>query len=116
MIRTISTVALVFAAVLGSSACGKDSPFCRMRQGEARADLKALQEAQTKFHERNGRFARSLDELGFTAPDPNYYDVSIESASNDAYVGKALGKRTVAGDEWRIDQLGNPIVTRNACQ
>lgn len=115
-IRSISSVVLVVAATLGASGCGKGSAFCRMRQGEARADLNALHEAQTKFREAHGRFARSMDELNFTAPDPNYYDVSIESASNDAYFAKALGKRTVQGDEWTIDQLGNPIVRTNACR
>ncbi len=114
-IRSISSVVLVAAVALGAAACGKPSVACRMRQGEATANLSALNEAQAKFHEANGRFAGSMDELNFTAPDPNYYDVSIESASATAYLAKAVGKRTVAGDEWTIDQLGNPVIRNNAC-
>ena len=90
--------------------------MCRMRQGEAKADLSALHAAQTNFHEAHEHFARTFEELHFTAPDPNYYELSIESASKDAYVAKALGTRSVAGDEWRINQLGNPIVVTSSCQ
>jgi hypothetical protein len=116
MTRRISSVALVLAVALGSAACGKDSPMCRMRQGEAKADLKALDAAQTKFRETHAHFARSLEELHFKAPDPNYYELSIESASVDAYSAKALGTRSVAGDEWRINELGNPIIVTSSCQ
>ena len=115
-IRSISSVLFVFAVTLGASSCGKTSAFCRLRQQEARADLNALHEEQNKFRQAHGRFARSMDELNFTAPDPNFYDVSIVSASNDTYSAKALGKRSVQGDEWTIDQLGNPVVRTNVCQ
>ena len=106
----------MLAVAFGSAACGKNSPMCRMRQGEAKADLTALDEAQTRFHEAHQRFARSLEELHFTAPDPNYYELSIESASENAYSAKAIGTRSVAGDVWRINQLGNPIVVTSSCQ
>lgn len=114
-IRSISSFAFVAAVALAAVACGKPSVACRMRQSEAKANLGALNEAQTKFRERTGHFAGSLDELKFTAPDPNYYDVRIVSASTDTYLAKATGKRSVLGDEWTVDQLGHPIVQTNAC-
>ncbi len=108
--RVISCLVLSIAC----AACTRDQQ-CHMRQKEARADLFALNDAQAKFHESHGRFARSFEELNFATPDQNYYDVSIESASADAYTAKALGKRNVKGDEWTINQLGNPVMRTSAC-
>ncbi len=112
-LRIISSV-IVVAAVAVSVGCR--DPYCRTRQKEARDDLSALNDAQAKFRESNGRFARSFDELGFVTPDPNYYDLAIESASADTYFAKAMGKGVVRGDEWTINQEGNPVVRANACQ
>jgi hypothetical protein len=115
-IRSVSSVVLIAAIALGATACGKPSVACRMRQGDAKANLNAVNRAQAKFRETNGHFARSMDELNFVAPDPNFYDVRIVSASTDTYLAQAVGKRkVVAGDEWTIDQRGNPIVVHNAC-
>jgi hypothetical protein len=112
-LHAISSVVFVAAIAV---AVGCRDPYCRTRQKEARDDLSALNDAQAKFREANGRFARSFDELGFVTPDPNYYDVAIESASADTYSAKALGKGALRGDEWTINQQGNPVVRTNACQ
>ena len=114
MIRHISSVAL--AAVLVSvCACSKNDVLCRMRQNDAKVDLERLNEAEAHFREQHGHFATSA-ELAFTPPDPEYYDVAIESATADTYRAKAMGKRRLAGDEWSVDQLGNPILESNACR
>jgi len=103
-------------AVVLASACSKPTPYCRLRQSEARANLSALQEAQSAFRERHGHFANSFDELHFTPPDPNYYDVRIVTASNDAYLATATGKRVVDGDVWSIDERGTPVLKSDACR
>ncbi len=108
-------IALLFLGVL-VAACGKDSYACRSRQSEAKADLTAVNNAQTKFREANSKFASSFEELHFIAPETNNYDVKIEAASATTYSAIATGKGAAKGDLWSIDQLGNPVVKTDACQ
>ena len=116
MIRHISSVALAVFVVVSASACGKSSPFCRMRQNDAKVDLSALDDAEAKFREAHGHFATSA-ELAFTPPDADYYDVRIVAAGPDTYSAKAIGKRgKMNGDVWTVNQLGHPIAESNACR
>jgi hypothetical protein len=115
MIRHISSVALAVFVVVSASACGKSGVACHMRQRDAKVNLEALDDAEAKFREAHGHFATSA-ELAFTTPDPEHYDVTIESAGPDTYVAKAIGKRGLGGDVWTVNQLGHPVVVTNACE
>lgn len=108
-------IGLLFVGIMVAS-CGKDSYVCRSRQSEAKADLTALNNAQTKFREAHGKFAGSFEELQFTTPEANNYDVKIEAASPTTYSAVATGKGAAKGDAWTIDQLGNPVVKNDSCQ
>lgn len=115
MIRHISSVALAVFVVVSASACGKSSIACRMRQRDAKVNLDALNDAEAKFREAHGHFATS-GELAFTTPNPERYDVVVESAGPDTYSAKAIGKRGLSGDVWTVNQLGHPVVESNACR
>ncbi len=115
MIRHISSVAFAVFVVVSASACGKSSIACRVRQRDAKVNLDALNDAEAKFREAHGHFAGSA-ELAFTTPDPEHYDVTIESANVDTYVAKAIGKRGLGGDVWTVNQLGHPVAESNACR
>jgi hypothetical protein len=114
MIRNISSVLLV-VTLLGLSACGKNSVMCRMRQNDAKVDLSTLNDAEAKYRETHGHFA-SAAQLAFTAPNPEYYDVTVVSSSPDTYQAKAIGKRKLAGDVWTVNQLGHPVSESSACR
>ena len=113
MIRQISSVALAVFFVVSASACGKSGVICRMHQADAKVDLNDLDDKEAKFREAHGRFATAA-ELAYTAPDPEHYDVTIESAGPDTYRAKAVAKD--GADVWTINQLGNPVVERNGCR
>ena len=85
-----STAGVVLLLLLG--ACGMESQLCHYRQARAKDNLNALNDAETKFREKTGKFAGSLAELGFTAPEPEDYFVTIESASEATYQAAAIGK------------------------
>jgi hypothetical protein len=111
-----SRIVVMIAVVFALGACGKESKLCHDRQNRAKDNLNGLHGAETAFREKNGKFAGSLDQLGYTAPEPNDYDLKIESASATTYTATATGKGPAKGDVWKIDQLGNPIVGVDGCK
>jgi hypothetical protein len=112
--RAMGCVAIVF--VLAAAACGKESKLCHYRQDRAKDNLNALNGAEKTFREKNGKFAGSLVELSFTAPESEDYDVTIESATPTTYKATATGKGSAKGDVWTVNELGNPIVSVDGCK
>jgi S-adenosylmethionine hydrolase len=106
----------VIALVSMGIACGKESQICHSRQARAKDNLNALNTAEAHFREKTGKFAGSLVELGFTAPEPENYDLKIDSATATTYHATATGKGSAKGDVWTVDQLGNPIVSIDGCK
>jgi hypothetical protein len=106
----------VLVLVIGLAACGKESKTCHYRQQRAKDNLNALNSAEATFREKNGKFAASLVELGFTAPEPEDYDLKIDSANATTYKATATGKGAATGDAWTVDQLGNPVVSIDGCK
>lgn len=111
-------VVLALIAVLTSLVYpGYRESMQRARRIDARSGLQAIQLAQSRFHGRTGRFAKSLADLGIgTRSDEGYYTFSLEPVA-DATKGFIAHAHPVAGgpqsgdacDDLRIDASG-PVI------
>lgn len=86
----------------------------KSRTIEAWKELRHTYTLQQKYQEKHGAFASNTDDLGYTAITPNKqrrYEISIQSATNNAFVAVARAKGPDVirqgckqHDQWEINQ------------
>ncbi len=86
----------------------------KSRTIEAWAELRHVYTLQQKYHDQHGVYASTTEELGFSPTTPrknSRYEISVQSASNNAFVAVAVAKGLdviKSGckhyDQWEINQ------------
>jgi hypothetical protein len=89
---------------------------CASKQSEARGNLKALYVGQESYRAEFDTYDKDTKKIGFQAVGTRLrYRYEVVSASNSAFVARAIGIDEMAGDEWTITENNDLKNTRPLC-
>ena len=92
---------------------------CHKAQAEARRNLKGYQREMNAYIAKWGQAPQALDGLTYVPEITDHsYEYKVAYSSLDGFRIVALGIPATPGegDEWRIDESGPPVNTKNKCK